>query len=144
MDGMDGMDGSDLERAVRVSHEIFLLTSDRILDVLARHNLTHATAQALWAINPAEPPPSMKAMAERLYCNAPNLTFMAGQLVDRGLVERAVDPADRRSRVLVLTEEGIRVRGEVMRTMLERTPLGKLDEEQLRTLLGLFDIALGD
>jgi DNA-binding MarR family transcriptional regulator len=140
---MRDMDGSDLERAVRVSHEIFLLTNDRIADVLARHKLTHATAQALWAINPAEPPPSMKVMAERLFCNAPNLTFVADQLVARGLVERAVDPADRRSRVLVLTEDGMAVRAEVMRVTLEQSPFGKLDAEELATLVRLFGVALG-
>jgi DNA-binding MarR family transcriptional regulator len=140
---MVGMDGSDLERAVRFSHEIFLLTNDRIVDVLARHKLTHATAQALWAINPAEPPPSMKVMAERLFCNAPNLTFVADQLVARGLVERAVDPVDRRSRVLVLTEDGAVVRDEVMRVTLDRSPFGGLDAEQLATLVRLFGVALG-
>ncbi|MET1071100.1 MAG: MarR family transcriptional regulator [Umezawaea sp.] len=137
------MDGSDLERAVRLNHEIFLRTGDRILDVLAAHGLTHATAHALWAIDPAEPPPSMKVMAERLFCNAPNLTFVAGQLVAKGLAERAVDPADRRSRVLVLTEEGTRVRAEVMRETLERTPFANLDHEQIATLIRLFDTSLG-
>jgi DNA-binding MarR family transcriptional regulator len=136
------MDGSDLERAVRVSHEIFLRTSERINDVLARHKLTQATALALWAIKPGEPPPSMKVMAERMFCNAPNLTFVADQLVARGLVERAADPADRRSRVLVLTGEGVRVRGEVMRATLDQSPLANLDEEQLAALVQLFDIAL--
>jgi DNA-binding MarR family transcriptional regulator len=138
------MDGSDLERAVRVNHEISLLTGDLIVDVLARYRLTSATAHALWAINPAEPPPSMKVMAERLFCNAPNLTFVADQLVARGLVERAVDPADRRSRVLVLTAAGVEVRGEVMSAVLERSPFGRLDEGQLATLVRLFGIALGN
>ncbi|PRY44731.1 MarR family winged helix-turn-helix transcriptional regulator [Umezawaea tangerina] len=137
------MDGSDVERAVRLNHEVFLRTGDLVLDVLARHGLTHATAHALWAIDPAEPPPSMKVMAERLYCNAPNLTFVAGQLVAKGLAERAVDPADRRSRVLVLTEDGVRVRAEVMRETLERTPFANLDHEQLAALVRLLDTALG-
>jgi DNA-binding MarR family transcriptional regulator len=136
------MDGSDLERAVRLNHEAFLLTNDRVLDVLTRHNLTHATAQALYAIDPAEPPPSMKVMAERLFCNAPNLTFVANQLVAKGLVERAADPVDRRSRVLVLTETGATVRAEVLRELLAQSPFGNLDQEQLATLVHLFDVAL--
>jgi DNA-binding MarR family transcriptional regulator len=137
------MDGSNLERAVRVSHELFLITSDRVADVLAHHRLTPATAMALWVVNPAEPPPSMKVMAERLYCNAPNLTFVADQLVSRGLAERSIDPSDRRSRVLVLTGEGVRVREEVMRATLERSPFTNLDEEQLATLVRLLAIARG-
>jgi DNA-binding MarR family transcriptional regulator len=137
------MDGADLERVVRGNHEIFMLTSDRIGALLAKHGLTYATASALWAIDPAKPPSSMKAMAERLFCNAPNLTFLAGQLIARGLVERTVDPADRRSRVLVLTEDGVRVRAEVMRHTLELTPFANLDSDQLATLAHLLDVALG-
>jgi DNA-binding MarR family transcriptional regulator len=96
----------------------------------------------LWAVDPAEPPPSMKVLAERLYCNAPNLTFMTNQLVDRGLVERTVDPADRRSRVLVLTAKGRQVRDEVLRTVLEKTPLAALTDRELRQFTTLLNRAL--
>ncbi|MEV4807636.1 MarR family transcriptional regulator [Nonomuraea sp. NPDC049421] len=96
-----------------------------------------ATFQALWAIDPAEPPPSMKVMAERLHCNAPNLTFITNQLTERGLVERAVDPYDRRSRVLVLTDRGRQIREELLKTTLEKTPLKVLTDAELRQLMGL-------
>jgi DNA-binding MarR family transcriptional regulator len=138
------MDDAELERAVRLNHEIFMRTSDRIADVLAEHGLTHATAQVLWAIDPAEPPASMKALAALLFCNASNLTFMAGQLVDRGLVERTADRADKRSRALVLTEEGVRVRAAVMRATLGISPLANLGPDQLATVLALFEAALAD
>ena len=137
------MRDEELDLAVRLNHEIFMLTSDRITDVLAEHGLTHATAQVLWALDPRQPPPSMKALAEQLFCNASNLTFMAGQLTDRGLVERVVDPVDRRSRALVLTEDGVRVRTAVMRATLDRSPFAALDREQLRTVLTLLEAALG-
>ena len=136
------MTASDLTAAVAAVHESWMRTVDLITPVLAEHRLTTATFQALWAIDPAEQPPSMKVMAERLYCNAPNLTFMSNQLVDRGLVERAVDPADRRSRVLVLTAKGRRVRDEVMRAALENTPLGALTADELRQLTALLNRAL--
>ena len=99
--------------------------------------MTPATFQALWLIDPDEPPPSMKVMAERLYCNAPNLTFISNQLVDRGLVERAVDPDDRRSRVLVLTPRGRQVRDELVSTVLEKTPLAALPASELAQLAAL-------
>ncbi|SDP94916.1 MarR family winged helix-turn-helix transcriptional regulator [Lentzea jiangxiensis] len=136
------MTASDLTAAVAAVHESWMRTVDLITPVLAEHRLTTATFQALWAIDPAEQPPSMKVMAERLYCNAPNLTFMSNQLVDRGLVERAVDPADRRSRVLVLTAKGRRVRDEVLRAALENTPLGALTADELRQLTALLNRAL--
>ncbi|SEG97690.1 DNA-binding transcriptional regulator, MarR family [Nonomuraea solani] len=132
----------ELTAVVAATYEIWMRTNDLIGQALAGHQLTPATFQALWAIDPAEPPPSMKVMAERLYCNAPNLTFITNQLVDRGLVERAVDPADRRSRVLVLTEKGRRVRDELVRTALEKTPLAVLTDGELRQLMTLLNRAV--
>src|SRR5690606_14217470 len=102
------MTAPELTAVVSATHDIWMRTNDLIGEALAEHGMTPATFQALWVIDPDEPPPSMKVMAERLYCNAPNLTFITNQLVGRGLAERAVDPDDRRSRVLLLTTEGKR------------------------------------
>ncbi|WP_433870814.1 MarR family winged helix-turn-helix transcriptional regulator [Saccharopolyspora sp. CA-218241] len=136
------MTAPDLHAALAATYDVWMRTVDQTGSALAGHRLTPATFQALWVIDPAEPPPSMKAMAERLYCNAPNLTFMTDQLVDRGLVERAVDPADRRSRVLVLTAKGRRVRDEVVRDALRSTPLAVLTDAELRQLTTLLGRAL--
>lgn len=136
------MTAADLDAAVTATYDVWMRTVDLIGPVLAGHRLTPATFQALWAIDPAEPSPSMKVLAERLYCNAPNLTFMTDQLVDRGLVERAVDPADRRSRVLVLTAKGRQVRDEVVRAALANTPLAALTDSELRQLAALLSRAL--
>lgn len=133
------MTAPELTAAVAATHDVWMRTNDLIEEALAEHRLTPATFQALWAIDPHEPPPSMKVMTERLYCNAPNLSFITDQLTSRGLVERAVDPDDRRSRVLVLTAKGREVREELVRTTLEKTPLATLSESELRqlaTLLG--------
>ncbi|MEV6981198.1 MarR family winged helix-turn-helix transcriptional regulator [Sphaerisporangium sp. NPDC051017] len=132
----------ELIAVVAATHDIWMRTNALIVQALAGHQLTSATFQALWAIDPAEPPPSMKVMTERLYCNAPNLTFITNQLADRGLVERAVDPADRRSRVLVLTAKGRRVRDELVRTALEKTPLAVLTDSELRQLMVLLNRAV--
>jgi len=133
---------SALERMVAANHASFMMTSDRVRETLAHHGLTQATATALWAIDPDEPPPTMTTMAQRLFCNAPNLTFVANQLIKRRLVARAIDPSDRRSRVLSLTEEGARVRAEVIEATLERTPFATLNAQQLATLAELTELAL--
>ena len=136
------MTASDLNAAVVATYDIWMRTVDLTGPALAEHNLTPPTFQALWVIDPSEPPPSMKVVAERLHCNAPNMTFMVNQLTDRGLVERAVDPADRRSRVLVLTPKGRRVRDEVVRAALAGTPLAALNDSELRQLLALLNRAV--
>ncbi|MFC8801457.1 MarR family winged helix-turn-helix transcriptional regulator [Promicromonospora sp. NPDC057138] len=127
----------ELTAVVAATHDIWMRTSDQIEKALAQHQMTAATFQALWAIDPDEPPPSMKVMTERLYCNAPNLTFITNQLAGRGLVERVVDPNDRRSRVLVLTAKGREVREELVHVALEKTPLAALTSSELRQLMAL-------
>jgi DNA-binding MarR family transcriptional regulator len=134
----------DLEKLVRANHAIFMLTSDRISAVIATHGLTFATAQALWAIDPQEPAPSMSTMAARLFCNAPNLSFIAGQLAARGLVERIVDPADKRSRMLQLTQRGVSVRADVIRVTLDETPFSQLSSSQRAALVKLMDAVVGE
>ena len=137
------MTRSTLEAAVAANHELFMRTGDRIEAVLAEHGLTPATAQALWAIDPDQAPPSMKTLAGRLYCNAPNLSFVMNQLTDRGLVARSADPADRRSRVVALTDDGRRVRAAVIEATLALTPFARLGDEELRQLVDLLGKALG-
>ncbi|MFB6752714.1 MarR family winged helix-turn-helix transcriptional regulator [Streptomyces sp. NPDC056353] len=136
------MTRSTLEAVVAANHELFMRTGDRIEAVLAEHGLTPATAQALWAIDPDQAPPSMKTLAGRLYCNAPNLSFVMNQLTDRGLVERTADPADRRSRVVALTDDGRRVREAVIEATLALTPFARLGDEELRKLVDLLGKAL--
>ncbi|MEU3170318.1 MarR family winged helix-turn-helix transcriptional regulator [Streptosporangium sp. NPDC006930] len=131
-----------LEQVVRASHEVFMLTGDRIAKALEELRLTHATAQALWAIDPGQPAPSMTVLAGRLFCNAPNLSFVVNQLADRGYVERAVDPGDRRSRVVVLTEQGRRARERVIGVTLAETPFADCEPEDLRRLAEIFQRVL--
>ncbi|MFB7496418.1 MarR family winged helix-turn-helix transcriptional regulator [Streptomyces sp. NPDC056161] len=136
------MPAPELLAAVTATYEIWMRTVDLLEPALTRHGLTPATFQALWVIDPDEAPPSMKVVAERLHCNAPNLTFMTNQLIDRGLVERATDPADRRSRVMVLTAKGRQVRAEVIQAALEGSPLAVLTDGELRHLMTLLNRSL--
>ncbi|WP_236795227.1 MarR family winged helix-turn-helix transcriptional regulator [Amycolatopsis sp. GM8] len=136
------MSTSTLEVAVVAVQSIVTQTDDLLGEALAEHRLTGVTAQALWAIDPSEAPPSMKAMAERLFCNAPNLTFVVNQLVERGFVERTVDPSDRRSRRVSLTDEGRRVRAAVIEAALATSPLARLAPKDLDRLVAILRKAL--
>lgn len=127
--------------AIRAIHEVFMRTEAAITAPLAELGLTTATAQALWALDPDEEPPSMKTVAARLHCNAPNLSFVADQLATRELVERVPDPRDRRSRALVLTAKGARVRSQVMSIVVEHSPLSALEPDDITTLLSILDKA---
>jgi DNA-binding MarR family transcriptional regulator len=47
-------------------------------------------------------------LAEREHVSAPSMSRTLKELEDRGLVSRTTDPDDRRSRILTLTEAGMR------------------------------------
>ncbi|MFJ1578440.1 MarR family winged helix-turn-helix transcriptional regulator [Streptomyces sp. NPDC088182] len=128
------MTNEALESVVRANHELFMRTADRLAKPLDELGLTPATAQALWLIEPDEPAPSMKVLAGRMHCNAPNLSFVVNQLIDAGLVERGADPADRRVRVAVLTERGREMRERVVRLTLDRTPFADCEPEEIARL----------
>jgi DNA-binding MarR family transcriptional regulator len=64
-------------------------------------------AQALALTNLRAPVP-MRDLAAGLSCEASNVTGIIDGLERRGLVTRQPDPADRRVKRLVLTEEGTR------------------------------------
>ena len=64
---------------------------------LAELGLTLRQAHALRLLDPEEPMP-MSALAERLFCDASNVTGIADRLEARGLVEREAWPATGGSR----------------------------------------------
>ena len=53
-----------------------------------------------------EGPLSMGSVAEVLACDASTLTGIADRLEERGLIHRQIDPADRRVKLLALTDAG--------------------------------------
>ncbi|SJZ90683.1 DNA-binding transcriptional regulator, MarR family [Marinactinospora thermotolerans DSM 45154] len=54
----------------------------------------------------AEPPRNQGAISEELGVDRTVLTYLIDDLAERGLVTRRPDPADRRSRLIVATDEG--------------------------------------
>jgi DNA-binding MarR family transcriptional regulator len=77
----------------------------RFDEVLRPFGLTNGQFSLLMSLNRPEPPP-MKPVAALLAMDRTTLTAALKPLERRGLVEVAPDPADRRSRVLKLTDEG--------------------------------------
>lgn len=69
----------------------------------AEFDLSPPLAKALHALSQ---PLSMGELADRLYCDASNITGIVDRLESRGLVDRQPDPTDRRVKRLVLTDAG--------------------------------------
>ncbi len=80
---------------------------------------------------------AMRDLGKSLHCDPSFVTAIADLLEKRGLAKREACTADRRIKFLVLTPEGVGLRGKVEREFLARMPWRVLDEEERSCLLSL-------
>lgn len=73
---------------------------------LAPLDISPATARALRTLARAGAPMRMSELADALDIERRSATDVVDQLVERGLVERRADPADRRATAIQLTSAG--------------------------------------
>ncbi|MEV1144783.1 MarR family winged helix-turn-helix transcriptional regulator [Micromonospora sp. NPDC049799] len=100
---------------------------------IAELGLTPAAARALHQLDPDRPLPA-RDLAEQLRCDRSNVTALVDKLEQAGLVERRVDPADRRQKTLVVTDAGRRTRARVHKVMSDSRLLAGLTTDELATL----------
>ncbi|WP_137979331.1 MarR family transcriptional regulator [Streptomyces violaceusniger] len=128
----------------RVAH-LLLAAADAVQRVFSEtvtaRGLSPHLARALVLLS--EPAP-MRVLAEQLSVDRSYITVLTDQLEDRGLVER-VPGADRRTKLLALTEKGVTVRDQLAKAAADRSPLhrnltdaerGQLDELLQRIMNG--------
>ena len=105
---------------------------------LAELGLSFAQAHALRLLDPEQPMP-MSALAERLFCDASNVTGIADRLESRGLVRRQSLEGDRRVKALTITPAGMGLREQVMELMSQPpeaiAALPEADQRALRDIL---------
>jgi DNA-binding MarR family transcriptional regulator len=84
-------------------------------------------------------PRPMGELAAMMSCDNSNMTGIVDRMEERGLVRRASAEGDRRVKLIELTEEGQRVRGEMARRMAEPpepiASLSSADQKALRDIL---------
>ncbi|GGO82774.1 MarR family winged helix-turn-helix transcriptional regulator [Wenjunlia tyrosinilytica] len=105
-------------------------------DAAAREGLTPAQAKALASLRT---PMSMRALADRLLCDASNVTGIIDRLESRDLVRRQPDEKDRRVKNVVATESGSqtmrRIRAQMTTTQAALDTLTEEERATLNTLL---------
>ena len=118
--------------------EIGMAQRTKVAADLGALGLSFPQAHALRLLDPEEPMP-MSALAERLFCDASNVTGIVDRLEARGLVERRSAEGDRRVKALAITAAGVELRGEVMEIMSEPpeaiAALPQADQRALRDIL---------
>jgi DNA-binding MarR family transcriptional regulator len=119
-------------------HELFHASRPRFQEVAAQFHLSPPQVRALGVLDPGRPVP-MSELAEALHCDNSNVTGIVDRLEERGLVRREPSPGDRRVKLLVLTDEGEKVRAEITRRLAEPPPpiadLPAADQRALRDIM---------
>jgi DNA-binding MarR family transcriptional regulator len=84
-------------------------------------------------------PRKMSELAQSLFCDNSNVTGIVDRLEQRSLVRREAAEGDRRVKMIVLTDEGERMRIEITKRMAEPPPpiasLSESDQRALRDIL---------
>jgi MarR family transcriptional regulator, organic hydroperoxide resistance regulator len=115
--------------------ELFGLMHARLQQTIRPFELLPPYALALARIDGAVP---MKELGLKLGCDPSFVTAIADVLEERGLVRREVDRADRRSKNLVLTPEGVAVRSALQREFFDDLPgIRELDDHERRDFVVL-------
>ncbi|RKF25364.1 MarR family winged helix-turn-helix transcriptional regulator [Micromonospora globbae] len=128
-DDRPGLAGDAIRRLVHVASAIRHEQDVEIADL----GLTPAVARALHELDPDRPLPA-RDLAEQLRCDRSNVTALVDKLEQAGLVQRRVDPTDRRQKTLVVTEAGRRMRQRVHEVMSDSRLLDRLTTGELAVL----------
>ncbi|WP_433576761.1 MarR family winged helix-turn-helix transcriptional regulator [Nocardia brasiliensis] len=108
-------------------------TNALLADTVGELGLTAVMAKTLWTIEPTAAP-SMRRLAADLGCDPSTVTFLADRLQEKGLITREIDPANRRAKIVRLTERGREVRHLIGTAMLTRSPVAHLSATEQRRL----------
>ena len=127
-------------RLVHRWYDVARAVDQSIAAALTRLGLTESAGALLWALDPGAPPPTMRNVARTLGCDPSNASLISAKLEQDGLLERRPHPTDRRSRVLVLTEQGKELHARLISDVAALTPLRHLDTGQRQQLADLLDV----
>jgi DNA-binding MarR family transcriptional regulator len=118
--------------------ELGMAQRTKVGAALGELGLSFTQAHALRLLDPEEPMP-MSALAERLFCDASNVTGIADRLEARGLVRRQSLAGDRRVKALTITAAGTKLREQAMELMSQPpeaiAALSVADQRALRDIL---------
>ena len=120
--------------------DLFMLQRPQMMALCREFDLFPPQLMVLKALDQPRP---MRDVAATLACDSSNLTGITDRLEERGLVQRTSDEKDRRIKLLVLTEEGQRLRRELV-ARLHQPPaaIDNLTDDDLRALQRLLQKAL--
>ena len=141
--GMDReVDGEELnQQIIDAFGDLFRHAHDLGQVIAGEFGLTVSDTKALMML---ETPMTMKDLGLRMGCDPSFVTSVADALEKHSLARREPSLRDRRSKNIVLTPEGVKLRDRLCRELSARAPwCTTLDTSDRRCLLGLIRKMLG-
>ena len=120
--------------------ELFKQAHELGQDIASGFGLTGSDSKALFLLGT---PMTMKELGQRMGCDPSFVTSVADALEKHGLARREPSQRDRRSKNLVLTPEGVKLRELICGEIFARAPWCTLDTSERQCLLGLIRKMLG-
>lgn len=114
------------------------LVLDRVALELADLDLSHGEVNALLQLEPSAPVTVARLQAATGQ-RASTMTGVLDRLERRGLVERALNPEDRRSFTVVLTKRGVPVSKRIRKTFADLDAMAQ-EGVSRRSLAGYFEV----
>ncbi|MDL2363004.1 MAG: MarR family transcriptional regulator [Patescibacteria group bacterium] len=107
--------------------------------IMEQHQMTPIQGILLVLFEPAEGR-TMQELSSMMACDASNTTGLIDRLDTHGLIERTVDPNDRRVKVISLSDKGFALRAKVLEAISKNEAadmqrLTNIEQEQLAKLL---------
>ncbi|MFM2486158.1 MarR family transcriptional regulator [Celerinatantimonas yamalensis] len=122
---MDHALGEKLGRVSRLWHSV----ADRCLHPLG---LSHPRWTALWKLSHLDGEVTQKRLAEALQIELASLMRTLGQLEQQGYIHRQISQHDKRARIVLLTESGSLILGEIEQRILTIRQALLVDIDQLQ------------
>lgn len=135
---------AEVDRMSRGMMRLRRLDSNRLTQILSTYDLTIPQFFTLHAIQHRGEGCRMGDLAHHLFHSSATMTGIVTRMEGDGLVERVMDPSDRRAVQVRLTERAMKVLGEVraaQRESVARTLEG-MDPADRREFLRLLDVYL--
>jgi DNA-binding MarR family transcriptional regulator len=135
----DGTTGAEFVEFVMTLYGFMERLRGEHEEAAATVSLTPAQATVLTSLSE---PMSMRGLAQVMHCDPSNITGIIDRLEDKRLVERSVDPADRRIKLVAPTRSGRRAAARFQDELVRLSSLAKLDPDvrkRLRTALNNID-----
>jgi DNA-binding MarR family transcriptional regulator len=108
--------------------QVIQLVKQRLHGIAENQDLSVMQLSAFLVLEPAQMVP-MSKLSHQLACDASSITGIVDRLETKGFVERRDNPADRRQKMVALTESGAAIRLEI------RDAVVALEDARLKPIL---------